>query len=258
MKHLNKFNLVPVVLGVGGLLGVAAPAQADSTKVYTQTWSDLQSSSQVALSFNTFDTQLGTLDSVSIGGDVTINGELSILNLVASPESFTNGFLSEPVSVTGPFVESINQTAAVNNITGVANAGPGTVTNFIGCTNTLALAPATISPSEFGTFELSPFNQVFTVVINVGTGSATEGATFPYAPADVVIDGYTLPSISSGGSATLSGDLSVTYTYSNDSGPGSSDSGSAVPEPATASVIVLSSAAAAGVLLRRSRRANQL
>jgi len=226
MKRRNKFSFVPNVLGFQGILGLGilaalvAPVQADSTEVYTQTWSDLGSSSSVALTFNKFDASLGSLDSVTIGGDITITGELDILNLVSSPELFTNGFLEEPVSVSGPFTETINQVAAVTNISGMANAGPFVFSDFPGCTNTAALNQASITANELPTFELLPNSRTFTVIINVGTGSATEGATFPNAPADVSLYGFTFPAMSSSGSATLSGDVSITYTYSNGPQPG--------------------------------------
>jgi len=266
MKRRNRLSAVPSVLGFHSILGLGtlaalvAPAQADSTEVYTQTWNDLGSSSSVALTFNKFDAAQGTLESVTIGGAITITGELDILNLVASPESFTNGFLEEPISVSGPFTETINQLASVTNISGMANAGPFVFTDFPGYTNTTALNQASIANDELPTFELLPGSRTFTVIINVGTGSATEGATFPDAPADVSLYGATFPAMSSSGSATLSGDVSVTYTYntpSNNDPPGPIPDPPAAPEPATASVVIVGGAIGAAAMLRRRRRAKQ-
>lgn len=213
---------IPSILGAGGWVGLVASAQGSMIS-YDLTWGPASQSTTIPLSFPTFNTSLGNLQSVTIGGNASMAAVLRILNLNSFPVSFNNGNVSEPITVTNgngsTFSETVTQIVAAGNLSGTAAAGPGNVSSFYGNSTIVAFTPANIATNEFGTFE-SPDGSA-TVNVAVTTGNVTEGCNFIAAPAHEEF---------SSGDATVQGDVEVDYTYTIP-----------VPEPAGASLILLGS-----------------
>lgn len=245
LKRKNRFSLFPSVIGVGGLVGLVGSAHADSTVTQSQAWNLMDSDSVESLTFDNFNPALGALDSVTIGGDFTINGTLYIFDGGSSPVSFNHGYVSEPITASGAFAEQLNQTAVVDGMSGTVN--PYQLGTYTASSPDTALnAISIINPSEFGAFE-SLTTPTFSVVLNVGVGNVSQGASFYGANKS---DGW------SDGSAAVSGNLTVTYAYNT--GGGGILGPKSVPEPATASAVLVGGALGSAALLRRRRRGKRL
>jgi len=240
MARKNRLIWIPGILGTSGWVGLVSPAHAGYYTAYSidKPWGPAIQNAVIPLSFQTFDTSLGVLTGVSIGGNTSMTAELAILNFNAYPLNITNGFVSEPVQVTNGngtnFAETVNQTVTAGNLSGIASAAvspaPVSVTDFPGNTTNVAFSPAVIGSAEFATFESPGGNTVIT--INVNTGSASEGCN--------VGNGVSAHTWSSGAEVTVLGDVAVTYTYF-------------VPEPGSLGLIILGGS----ITMSRRRRSKR-
>jgi len=235
MARKIRYICAPGLIGATGCMGLVASARGSIIN-YDLTWGPTQQPAVIPLTFPTFNTSLGTLTSVTIAGNASMSVELIIVNITSSPQGFTSGFVSEPITVTNgngtSFSETINTIITAGNITGTANAGPLVATDFAGNVTNTPFPSASIQSSEFPTFE-SP-GGLATITIDVNTGNVTQGANFGSDPPSMEF---------SSGHANIQGDVQIAYTYT-----------APIPEPAAINFAVIGGSM---TLLRRRRNSRR-
>ena len=183
-----------------------------------------------AFTLDTFDTSLGTLNSVTLDFDATASVEVTIFNIGAANSPFTAASTSTTETVTGlggPLV-----------LTFSATAGPGTLpisfgTNIEPTNTTSHSTSVSIAAANFAGFETG------------GAGTVDYSSIFGPTFTSSITPGGATPSLEfvGGNGALDSGSLSVTYGYT-----------AAVPEPAAWAFMILGFGGA-GAMLRRRRTA---
>lgn len=172
-----------------------------------------------------FNTSLGTLQSVEFELTDTSTGSVIVINTLGTAQSFSNASSSIPLTVTGPgglsITDTITATAASGTVAANSNA-------------TFAGAPVTTSVNNTFTSGLSAFESGSVVNLSylASAGAGTYGGT---ANSGVAFTG----------SGVAGGTFDIVYTYG-------SAVGSAAPEPATFALLMLGVGAIGGAM--RSRR----
>jgi hypothetical protein len=211
-------------------LAVSASAMAQMIQSYDAIFSATQiavGSPNYPIDFTLpkFDSNLGTLQAVSITLTSTIDASVSVYNSSSASLTFDSAFAdfsggSNGINVTGPGGTAITYHPSITVGAGTANPGQ----------------------NSFGTVE-----QTFqsTVSPAIGGYAAAGGGTLNLAVNSSAIGTYGITKESSslfGGSAvTASGDVGITYAYSP------------IPEPATYAALL--GAAALGLVIRRRKQA---
>jgi len=200
------------------------------------------------INYNLFDTNLGTLTSVTIRLQTTSLAEVDVYNNTGSDQPFTNATASFPLTVSGPpgITTYITDTITAGPINGTANGGPGVVeTKFPGVTGTDDSGNVAIPNVDWALNFEQAGGGVAPATINVSAGNGSYAGS---APSGVFF----------GGSGALSGTFNtppdglvgVTLIYTYTAGtPGA-------PEPGTwALLIATGSVSVFGLRRRRALKA---
>lgn len=227
-------KFLPTLALAATLTGVASAATVVQTKNYS-----FVPTGNAPLTFNKFDTSLGTLTAVTITTNVTKSGgSLSVDNESATPAS---GTISQTVSITlsgsgvvlldGSFAAIGNNLSAVSSYAATVGAddgdGPGihTTGSDYATSGTFATTPTTTETKNVNSIFFAGYSGsgTYGITANGSQGldtSAIGGAAGSFDP------------------ATVFGDVVVTYTYT------------AIPEPSS----ILLGGVGMLALLRRRRR----
>ncbi len=207
------------LLPVFAAFALAASALAQSVEVFSANWGTSSPAFSDPISLGMFDSNLGTLASVSLAIDSTVTGDISAFNSTGVQQSFTNATAELDVTLTGPGGATVTTHPTAGIASGQANPGSN---DFAGLTGSDS---GSFSGSPLSLYELAGGGTFGSMVSasDIGSylGTANSGVFF-------------------GGTATASGDVTVTYTFTP------------VPEPAAYAAFI---GAAALVLAIRRRHA---
>jgi hypothetical protein len=223
MKKRSLFQIL-AALFVAWIAALGGGGSAHASSI-TQTFYDPLPSgaatNSLPFSFNavanSFDTSLGTLNSVVITVTTNVAGQLNIYSFNQSPPngtttSYSNAGDSTPVTLTGPNGLSMVYTAMTTPVSGTVlnptGGAPFTETPITGLTGT-TVASTTITGSGLTAYEKPP-------AMNTVTLNYTAGASSVFGTGNVAFLG----------SATAGAQVSITYNYT-----------AAVPEPASMSLL---------------------
>ena len=222
---------------------VALGAQAQTTETFHESFTGGTVPFSDAINYHLFNTALGTLTNVSIDLTSTINGIVVVNNYSADlpqtdftniPGSFTNGEAQVPLTLTGP----PSSTLYVST-TATALAGSGSVdlsndpTDYPDTPSTTTSSTYDVLSSAFSNYEKAGGGLSSTTVDVTATSGIFQGTTSDY--------------LSFGGSATVTGLVNITYTYTP---------AATTPEPGSVALLVASGAVSL-VGLRRRRTAKK-
>jgi len=213
---------------------VAATALARATTI-TQSFNiPTQIPGTQNIVYNLFDSNLGTLTSVTL--ELVLNGtaNITVFNTQPFAQSFTNAFTSFPLTVTGPPGPTtfITTTLSANIPSGVVPAGGETFPGNPAHTDSGVI---TVPVIDWGSYQFAGGGVSLTDLVFTA-GSATSGVTGP-------ADG----SLGAGGGGTV-GDansfLYLVYNYQPPASPGT-------PEPGAWALLVASGAVSVAGFRRR-------
>jgi len=184
--------LKPFTFALGFALTLAQSASAASLTFFHDT-APMAAPNTDYFTLRQFDTSLGTLDSIVLDVTGSATASIMVFNSNTGVEAFTAATASLPFTVTGPGPTIVISMAVAGPLAGTAAIG---INNFGGniatFSNSTAVAPANYSLYEGAGSSLGSFSAV-TSAGNYA-GSANSGVLF-------------------GGSATIGGRSSITYTY---------------------------------------------
>jgi PEP-CTERM motif-containing protein len=200
MKTPNSFTSI---LGALALLLFGGNAMA-TTETFDLTGSSI-SNLNGDFTVTGFNTSLGTLTGIALDFNVAASANVSVINLGSTSGNFTNASASFSYSLTGPGGSALLTAVPVSATvaSGIANAGPGVITNFPA--NTVNSPVDLTLSSGFSSYETA--GPEFTLSAPSGTYGGTTGDS------NVLFSGNA--------SATPTGTISYTYTVN------------AVPEPSS-------------------------
>jgi len=225
-------------LGLSSLMlfGMAAAANA-STETFSATVPSHSVTFSTPFNLALFDPSLGTLTGVTLTFAYSITPTLKVQNTDGTPgdpaESFTGGFATAHLQLTGPDGTTADHVDGATGLSGTVADGSG-VQSFPGGTET-GNSTTTVLPSNFASYTGAGSFGTFTAKAN-GISAGGDGGGF---------NGGT--DLFYNGSATAGGTASVTYTYT----PASSST----PEPGTWAMMV--AGASTGLVALRRRRRNK-
>jgi hypothetical protein len=163
----------------------------------------------VTLNLPEFNSNLGTLQDVTLTLTSTSDGTVSVINFSNVAQSFTNAFARMTVNLTGPDGTSTSVTPVSTVAAGIANPGSFVISNFNPVGSTVS---DSVNATNLGLYEAAGGGTLDLTVDSSAFG--TYGGTG--TPGEV---GF-------GGSASASGDVLVKYSFV------------AIPEPATYAALV--------------------
>jgi hypothetical protein len=190
-----------------GLLALSGSAFADLSETFTHITPGGVVPFTDNFTLTSFDTNLGTLESITIDLATTGTANVEIINTTGVPQSFSNATVSIPLIVTGPAGTTVATTSDAGPFAGNIGSDFGPY-SFPGL-STSGSATKSIAAGLFSEFEsVGPVALNFNAASESGTygGSANGGVLF-------------------GGSGDIAGVTSITYTYE------------ATPEPALLGVL---------------------
>lgn len=174
-----------------------------------------------------FNSSLGTLNNVSLSLVSHIIGRIDVFNNLGTPQTFTNAFVSIPVTVTANTPDATSVTAVAIAALASGTAAPGfPISSFTGIVGT-ASNSVNVLPLNFAPY--------------IGMGGTS--ASFTANRTDGTFGGTSVPGLFFGGSAVADGLFTVRYSY---------DAVSAVPVPASA-LLLGSGLLSLGAAWRRKR-----
>jgi len=191
MFLIAAFGLLASLGGVGSAhAGMATITQSFTIPTGTVPFNQTVSANQ----FNYYvPVGKGTLDSVEVILTATITGNVSIVNITAMPQAFTNATASVPVTIAGPDV-SLSETATTT-------PQSGTVPPYAGTPYTLPGSTTTDTTSGFAA-NLTPY---------LGTG--TNDLNFTFSGGTGTYGGSSVFGVFFGGTATAGATIQVLYNY---------------------------------------------
>jgi hypothetical protein len=240
MKTLRNSSLITLAVVALALLVAAPVAKADIVQVVGNTYTPTDYSGADFGTFNLFDSNLGTLNSVTLTFSGGITGTLQFKNGGSSPANISgtdNGTFT--LSGTNSYINSLFATpltvvSSAATDTGLAAGATGPVHPVSGNNSTAALA---VNSADFAIFEAAG-----------GGTSADDLFDLSATGGDSVTGG------NGNGSATYTmnagGAVVIDYNYTPNGGP------SPVPEPGTLSLFGTGLLGLAGMLRSRFSKAS--
>jgi len=211
------------LVGIGLAIGQGAGAQV-IVQTFTVPTGTVVPFSQ-NFTFNLFDSTLGLLQSVTLSLSTSITAEVDVFNSLASPQAFTNGNASIPVTVTAPDAVTETATGVAGPVAGTANPGFNAFPGLPASAST----SQTIPMGDWGFYEgVGPM----TGNINAASTSGT-------------YSGNANPGVFFGGSAVAGATITITYLYAP---------AGTVPEPAATTFLAAGVLGSLGMVLRRRRK----
>jgi hypothetical protein len=242
---LTSKNML-VVAGVSlGLLSGSVLAHADSS---SQSFNIAPQNSASApfvadnFDFQLFNSSLGTLNSVTVELNVTASASLSVQNVTGSSASFTNGFSSFPITVSGPPVGPTVYLTETALLSGVADTLGPFASQTYSETPTVYDSGAVPVAGSLLSFE-APGGGLSATDVTVAAGANTTG--FTANPSTFAAGGNgAFGGPVTAGSPTLNA-ITIVYNYTTNA------QNSAVPEPGTWALLVASAGVSVAGLRRR-------
>ena len=224
----SQMNIKCIVL-MGSLVLSASAANAALVE-YTRTLASGPTPFSSTFSLPLFDSTLGTLTGVSFSLLSNVTGSIDVINILSTPQAFTDAFARIPVKVTSSTLDATSVTATYITLLGsgtALSALSGTpVNSFTGPTGTASNSVNVLSADIAKYVGLGGGTALFT--------AATTGANF---------GGTSVPGVFFGGSAVADATFKIQYEYSPVS---------AVPVPAAA-LLFGSGLISLGAVWRRKR-----
>jgi hypothetical protein len=220
---MNKRSLFPALAAifVAGIAALGGGGSANAASI-TQTFFDPLPSGAATLALpftfnataNSYDTSLGTLDSVVITVTTNVAGQVTVLNINSSIQPYSNAGDQTPVTLTGPNGLVASYIAMTTPVSGTVPPAPGpgmfSTTTLMGLTGSSS-ATTTIVGAGLTAYEKPPASN--TVTLSYTAGASTVMGTGP-------------PGVFFEGAATGGAKIVITYNYS-----------AAVPEPTSMSLL---------------------
>lgn len=204
-KSLMKIKSIVLA---GGLMLSAAAANAALVE-YTRTLASSPTPFSSTFSLPLFDSSLGTLNGVSFSLLSNVTGSIDVINILSTPQAFTDAFSRIPVKVTSGTLDATSVTATYITLLASGTALSGVpVNSFTGVAGTASNSVNVLSADIAKYVGLGGGAALFT--------AATTGANF---------GGTSVPGVFFGGSAVADATFKIQYDYSPVS---------AVPVPAAA------------------------
>lgn len=197
------------IAGIVASLALGTPSQAATVTYDSATVTGEAIPFSTVLAVQQFNPSLGTLTGVQLSVDATVTGSVAVTNISSGALTFTNAFISVPLTSTGP--DGTIASTVTMAIDAAGTAAANTTTTF----------PVTASSQGFANAT------TFSAYEGTGTFNATLAAT------SLSFGGTPGPggqnNLFFGGAATAGGFVDVTYTYT----PGTP----VVPEPASMALL---------------------
>lgn len=227
---LRKSRMNIKLIALTGSLVLSAGVANAALVEYTRTLASSPTPFSSTFSLPLFDSSLGTLNGVSFSLLSNITGSIDVINILSTPQAFTDAFARIPVKVTSSTLDGISVTSTYITLLGsgtALSASSGTpINSFTGVTGTASNSVNVLSADISKYVGLGGGTALFT--------AATTGATF---------GGTSVPGVFFGGSAVADATFKIKYEYSPVS---------AVPVPASA-LLFGSGLVALGAAWRRKR-----
>jgi hypothetical protein len=231
MTRLRRILLTATLATFGtGIAGAIPIVQTLPNTPVDLTTGNFTVSNPDVLTFNTFNTALGTLNDVIITVSTTSNAEIEIFDLAGTTQSYTQASASVPTVVSGGglTVTSTNTASTGGGIAEPNNPGPNP-TNIAGLlTSTSQTSGVVTTPSVLALFSTGGAG---TISLGAGLGSAAYSANAVY-PGQLFF----------GGTADVDTQVTVQYDYTIVS---------STPEPTT---MLLFGSALVGLGVMRKRK----
>ncbi len=203
----SRMNIKSVVL-TGSLMLCASAANAAVVE-YSSVLASNPTPFSTTFSLKLFDSSLGTLNGVSFSLLSHVTGSIDVINILSTPQAFTDAFARIPVKVTSSTLDATSVTATYITMLASGTALSGVLVNsFPGVTGTASNSVSVLSADIAKYVRLGGGDAMFT--------AATTGANF---------GGTSVPGVFFGGSAVADAKFTIQYDYSPVS---------AVPVPAAA------------------------
>ena len=203
----SRMNIKSVVL-TGSLMLCASAANAAVVE-YSSVLASNPTPFSTTFSLKLFDSSLGTLNGVSFSLLSHVTGSIDVINILGTPQAFTDAFARIPVKVTSSTLDATSVTATYITMLASGTALSGVLVNsFPGVTGTASNSVSVLSADIAKYVRLGGGDAMFT--------AATTGANF---------GGTSVPGVFFGGSAVADAKFTIQYDYSPVS---------AVPVPAAA------------------------
>lgn len=203
----SRMNIKSVVL-TGSLMLCASAANAAVVE-YSSVLASNPTPFSTTFSLKLFDSSLGTLNGVSFSLLSHVTGSVDVINILSTPQAFTDAFARIPVKVTSSTLDATSVTATYITMLASGTALSGVLVNsFPGVTGTASNSVSVLSADIAKYVRLGGGDAMFT--------AATTGANF---------GGTSVPGVFFGGSAVADAKFTIQYDYSPVS---------AVPVPAAA------------------------
>lgn len=197
-----------IALAMAGFTGAANAATSTQSASfppgYPPTLATVGPGFTYPLAFNSFDSSLGTLTSVTYTLSTTVDATVTVFNSLGSDQPFTNATATIPVTVTN--------TLTASSLTTTATAGPFAGVAPVGQSNAGTGTGITASNSGNDNANLAAY---------VGTGSQT--VNFTATAPNGSYTGSAAPGVFFSGTANAGGTFTLTYTYTPNT--------TAAPEP---------------------------
>jgi PEP-CTERM putative exosortase interaction domain len=215
-----------IALSTLALAGMSAQVRA-ATIVQAINFGPLGANASTPLSFLTFNSALGTLNSVTITLDTTLSARVLVNNLTAGSLTWTSATGSINTTATGPAgTSTATALAIVDNTGGTLGPGGSYTGGFIEDTDD---DTANVAPADFAAY--------------IGDGFTSYDITVASGPFGVTGNGD--DGLLYGGNANVTGTVTVTYDYT----------AAAVPEPGTLALLAPALLMGGVVVARRRRSA---
>lgn len=224
----SRMNIKLIVLT--GSLVLSASAANAAVVEYTRTLAASPTPFSSTFSLPLFDGTLGTLTGVNFSLLSNVSGSIDVINILSTPQAFTDAFARIPIkvtsntldatSVTATYITSLASGTALSALSGIP------VNSFPGITGTVS-SSVNVLPADISKY--------------VGLGGGT--ALFTATTTGANFGGTAVPGVFFGGSAVADATFKIQYDYSPVS---------AVPVPAAA-LLFGSGLISLGAVWRRNR-----
>jgi len=234
------------------IAAAAVSAQANLTPLQTQTVSSTPLSFHQNVSFTGFDTSLGTLTDVLIGGSAGVSLQVQVLNYTSNTLALTDVWALQPIQIENSALTTTWTSVEAQTYAGPTN--PGTINGFA-VTDYVSLPVGNTVPPGFTTYPGTASMVSFTMP----TADITTGLAAYEGVATTVTLAFNAPNGSAGGDGDITnnmllgpignaqGTVTIQYEYTPNE--------TAVPEPATAGLGALAMGLLGLATLRRRRPA---
>jgi hypothetical protein len=224
------FGILVGVVSLASLGGTRHLSAGTITQTFTEPSQTVPYSFMAAAS--QFNPTNGVLNSVVITVTSNVVGSVEVINILGTPEAFTNATSSVPISLVGPAGLSLDVTATTPSQSGTILGATEPGTNY--ALLELPADPTTASASTTLTTGLAPY---------IGTG--THDLAFTFAAGSGTYGGSAPFGVFFGRTAAAAAKITIVYDFT----------ANAIPEPSTLVLSGIAAIAGLGSCARRRRLA---